>query len=156
MCEAGQAAPPTDEALLGWFLHERDIACPRCGYNIRNLTHDHCPECREELALTVRTRGLRLGWFLLALAPCAYSGIIAPIVLADLIYETRVLDRLVAWPWWAAAGVGFISGAAALLLLRRREQFLRKPISAQRAMAIWNWIAHGLLFALLLVLTWQG
>ncbi|HVP72415.1 MAG TPA: hypothetical protein VMS30_01665 [Phycisphaerales bacterium] len=146
-------ARPTDETLLGWFLHERDVACPRCGYNIRNLTHAFCPECREELALTVRTRGLRLGWFLLALAPLAYAGIIAPIMLADLIYETRVLDRIVTWPWWAAAGVGFACGATSLALLRRREHFLRRTVPLQRRLAMASWFALALLFAVLLALT---
>lgn len=145
---------PDNQALLGWFLHERDIACPRCGCNVRNLTHANCPECREELTLTIRTRGLRLGWFLLAIAPCAYCGIVAPILLADIVYELRTLDRIIAWPWFVATGVGFVSGACALSMIRRRERFLQRPVPSQKTRAISVWILHAMLFAGLLGMTW--
>ena len=39
-----------DEKLLA-FLRDRDIACPSCGYNVRNNTVGRCPECGEELTL---------------------------------------------------------------------------------------------------------
>jgi hypothetical protein len=116
---------------------------------------DNCPECREELTLAIRTRGLRLGWFLLAIAPCAYCGIIAPILLADIIYETRVLDRIVIWPWWAAAGVGFVSGAWAIMMLRQRERFLRRTVASQKSRAFANCIVHALLFLGLLAVVWR-
>lgn len=39
--------------LLRVFLAEQDISCPQCGYNLRTLTGDTCPECGERLALGV-------------------------------------------------------------------------------------------------------
>ena len=42
--------------LLLRFIHERNVHCPRCDYNLRNLTQPVCPECREELRLTVGAR----------------------------------------------------------------------------------------------------
>src|SRR5687767_8462552 len=53
------SAPPTvqrraDEVeLLLAFVRDRDAHCPRCDYNLRNLTQPVCPECREELTLSV-------------------------------------------------------------------------------------------------------
>ncbi len=52
-------APPEHEqpndadGLLLDFVRDRDVACPRCGYNVRNLTKPVCPECEEPLVLKV-------------------------------------------------------------------------------------------------------
>lgn len=74
-----------DAELLRAFLAERDVACPGCGYNVRDLTSKRCPECGLELALQLALvepkqaafvaglvgigaglgfNGLILGWFL--------------------------------------------------------------------------------------------
>ena len=42
-----------DEQLLCAYLADRDVACPRCGYNVRGLTGDTCPECGSQLMLTL-------------------------------------------------------------------------------------------------------
>lgn len=41
-----------DAAFLTAWLRERDVKC-RCGYNLRNLQSDRCPECGVTLRLTV-------------------------------------------------------------------------------------------------------
>lgn len=33
------------------YLHNRDAACPSCGYNIRSLTTDRCSECGSYLTV---------------------------------------------------------------------------------------------------------
>ena len=41
-----EATLPTSEAsLLQDFLRDRDVTCPRCAYNLRNLVGNRCPEC---------------------------------------------------------------------------------------------------------------
>lgn len=42
-----------DQSHLRQFLAERDALCPNCGYNLRGLTGDRCPECNEPLVLKV-------------------------------------------------------------------------------------------------------
>lgn len=42
-----------DGAALRAFLADRDVPCPGCGYNLRGLTTERCPECAERLALRV-------------------------------------------------------------------------------------------------------
>jgi hypothetical protein len=37
--------------LLRRFLLGRDVACPGCGYNLRDLTGGRCPECGQEIVL---------------------------------------------------------------------------------------------------------
>ena len=54
------AAPLTDPAaaaeaeLLRIYLASRDVECPQCKYNLRDLTGTRCPECGEELILRVQ------------------------------------------------------------------------------------------------------
>ena len=39
--------------LLRRYLAGRDVACPMCGYNLRDLLGDRCPECGDQLELVV-------------------------------------------------------------------------------------------------------
>jgi len=39
--------------LLRAFLVGRDVLCPACGYNLRDLLGERCPECGEEVVLQV-------------------------------------------------------------------------------------------------------
>ncbi len=42
---------PTDDAdLVRHYLAGRDLPCPRCGYNLRGLGGDGCPECGLQFA----------------------------------------------------------------------------------------------------------
>jgi hypothetical protein len=41
------------DGLLKAFLCDRDVACPQCDYNLRNLHGSRCPECGEVLTLGV-------------------------------------------------------------------------------------------------------
>ena len=44
---------PTDseDAFLVAYLRDRDVECPICQYNLRNLQTDRCPECGEHLTI---------------------------------------------------------------------------------------------------------
>ncbi len=35
------------------YLADRDSPCPKCGYNLRGLDSDKCPECGEAAALAI-------------------------------------------------------------------------------------------------------
>src|SRR5690349_2982947 len=46
--------PPAGERdWLVDYLAERDAPCPLCGYNLRGLVSDRCPECGREIRLRV-------------------------------------------------------------------------------------------------------
>lgn len=55
-----QDASIADRALR-LFLAQTDIACRSCGYNLRALTSDRCPECGMKLKLCLETTRVRLG-----------------------------------------------------------------------------------------------
>jgi hypothetical protein len=45
---------------LAGYLKGRDAPCPGCGYNLRDLIGERCPECGEALTvLSIRYRGPR-------------------------------------------------------------------------------------------------
>jgi predicted RNA-binding Zn-ribbon protein involved in translation (DUF1610 family) len=43
-----------DTELLRAYLTGREVPCPQCGYNLRDLTGNRCPECGEELTLRLQ------------------------------------------------------------------------------------------------------
>jgi len=55
-----EPAVPQHEELLRQFLAFRDVPCPVCGYNLRDLLGDRCPECGDQLLLRVNTVEPRL------------------------------------------------------------------------------------------------
>src|SRR6185369_3667260 len=64
----GVPTEPVDaDAMLHSFLAERDAACPGCGYNLRNLQGNRCPECGDELTLRVNLVEPKLGAFITGL-----------------------------------------------------------------------------------------
>lgn len=42
-----------EREFLRQFLAERDAHCPQCGYNLRALTSDVCPECGDRIVIRV-------------------------------------------------------------------------------------------------------
>ena len=53
--------------MLRAFLAEHDAPCPICGYNLRGVTLDICPECECPIELGVSSSSSFLGAWLLAL-----------------------------------------------------------------------------------------
>ncbi|MCZ6835812.1 MAG: hypothetical protein O7G85_08565 [Planctomycetota bacterium] len=45
------------DAVLHQFLADQDAPCPACGYNLRNLAKDNCPECGQAIKLHLQPAG---------------------------------------------------------------------------------------------------
>ncbi len=120
-----------------------------CGYNLRDLTQQQCPECRHELLLTVGVTKPMFLWFLLAMTPCTFAGIAAGLTLIPLIVEglagagppPAILVTLVL--------LGLVSALGGLMLIRHRFAFLRQKPRRQRVLAVAVWMIH-----VLAVLAW--
>ncbi len=50
--------PPTDAPLAAI---EVDLYCPKCGYNLRGLTGNRCPECGDDITI-IRERKSQIPW----------------------------------------------------------------------------------------------
>ena len=135
---------PADEAaLLLEFLRDRDVSCPLCGYNLRNLPAGTCPECREVLALAVGFRKPRFGWLLATVVPGCFSGISAALMMVVLVGELFFSPNPPApWPIWATDAFGWLSGLVALILVKYRYAFLQQPQATQRVWAVAVWLVH--------------
>jgi len=141
-------APPTTtpttgraEELLLDFLRDHDAACPVCGYNLRGLTRPVCPECRQDLVLTVGVARLRLRWLLIALAPGFFSGIAACFLS---LFTTAIYfeDGYVVPPFVGAVLFGWCSGVLAIVLAVRRNRFIARSRARQRWLALTIWLTH--------------
>ena len=123
------------------FLRDHDAACPVCGYNLRALSRPICPECRQELVLTVGATRLRLGWLFAAVAPGFFSGIAACFVLIPILgmfFEDGTLIP----PLIALDLFGWSSGVFAIIMAAKRNRFLAQSRARQRWFAIIVWLVH--------------
>ena len=122
-----------DASLLRAYLAARDQPCPRCWYNLRDLTGSRCPECGDELRLQVGLVEPRLAAYLVALSfACLGLGASA------LLGMVALLDAPASW-WgqacaFALIGLFVASAAATSVLLRKRLVFRRLSREAQ-----WGW-----------------
>jgi len=69
-------SPLDDDAELLRWLANRDAACPLCGYNLRALTSPRCPECGQQVRLSISAVDLHLAaWIVLLVFLCASGGL---------------------------------------------------------------------------------
>ena len=67
--------PASSDAQLIEFVRDRDVACPSCDYNLRGLTQSRCPECGEQVGLTVAlVDPYATAWIVLAVMICGSAG----------------------------------------------------------------------------------
>ena len=124
----------TEEQLLLEYLSSRDVACPRCAYNLRALTSPRCPECGEELKLKIATTEPYLkAWITLAASIAALAGV--GILFLCLI--TRF-----GWPPYMrisgdiATVFSFVSPVLLWPVIALRRKFAWMPRSAQWVIAV--------------------
>lgn len=140
-----------DRCLLD-FVRGRDVECPKCGYNLRNLTNAVCPECREELRLTVGLVKMRFGWFLATLIPGAFSGICAFLLLIPITLSSILGNQPAPIGIILLDTFGWLSGCFAVGLFLARHRFLRLSRHHQIAWASVMWSIHLAAFAIVLVI----
>ena len=82
--------PAAVDPLLVGYLAGRDVPCPACGYNLRDLAGGRCPECGDALALRLGSSEPRQGLLIAGLvglsAGAGLSGLL-------LVYEGIQLLR---------------------------------------------------------------
>ena len=135
-----QTAPTDADGLLLAFVADRDAPCPRCGYNVRNLTKPICPECEEPLLLKVGGRTYPVRWLLAAVAPGIFTGIMAGVM--------AVIFLIVGPPLFVPLGLiltgsfFLVSAAVAVAIIIRNRRFVRQPQPRQVMWAVLLWVIH--------------
>ncbi len=133
------------------FLQGRDHACPKCSYNLRNLTRPVCPECGEALALTVGRRKINDALIILTLAPCIFSSICTILLNCLIAYVVWYGSGGSPPMWiWGIDGFGLSSGIGGLLLFVKRRAFTKLDRGVQLFWALLAWGVHIAVFAVVL------
>ncbi|MCC6320675.1 MAG: hypothetical protein IT438_04470 [Phycisphaerales bacterium] len=109
------------------YLSTRDVSCPACGYNLRGLTADKCPECNQHLELRVALSEPRLGPYLAAMLGLLAGGGAAFVVVVGAVCISMVQG----WPrpdmTWTVFGLPSVMSVVLLVLaawlLRSRPWF---------------------------------
>ena len=119
---------PAQDALLLAFLKDRDVACPLCQYNLRDLTITTCPECGETIELAVRARDVVVqAWTTLVVALSLPAGVGVYVVLIGIRRGWPSLHDPDAPVFYTF--IGMIPLAVTAVAMRRK--FLRLSRSAQ-------------------------
>ena len=147
--EDGDVVAVSDaERRLRHYLADQDIGCPKCGYNLRGLEDDSCPECGERAELVLR----------LADARGALGALVVTIVGLSLTLGMTSLACFNILGFWIITGrlfhsiqlivmqlivFGFFVGTIIILVVvarrRGRAWFERRRRRSQKALAIAAW-----------------
>ncbi len=142
---------PHDADLLTAYLSERDEPCPLCGYNLRNLTSNRCPECGDFIRLSIVSIEPRLAAYITTLVACClgFGG--------GTLFGIVVLIRAPSY-WWSTAAARVLLAqwvvSAALLpyLLARRRRFRGLSRRAQWLLAVGACVLFASLSAMFVLL----
>jgi hypothetical protein len=108
------------------YLAEQDIECPGCGYNLRGLTGECCPECGQALVLRVGLAEPKMGAFVAGLIGLA-SGFGFNMFLAGWTLWA-ILVQGMGQIWWIfemLIGSTVVLGFGMWLLVRGRDRLAR-------------------------------
>lgn len=116
------------------YLQGRDVPCPACGYNLRDLGGARCPECGRDLKPSVGTvEPIMRNWLILL------CGSVAPAAMG-LFFLVVIAQQ--GWPRGEPAGFQFAmlyyvaNVAIAPVVLSSRRKFLRLGGGVQRTLAV--------------------
>jgi hypothetical protein len=136
---AGPNVPSTPverQTMLLTFLRGRDVPCPVCGYNLRDLTTARCPECGDELQLQVGAVERAQGWYIVALlAACLGVG-------GSLLFSMLALVHAPSNWWIRSLGAQLLlvqlglAGVTTALLLIYRRRIVRSSTQTQRLLGV--------------------
>lgn len=127
-----------ESELLKQLLALREYPCPVCGYNLKGIESDKCPECGANLDINIISADLKLGPWLAALLGFGLPLGFASITVA-LFCVFAIGSNFFNSSDWLIAGLlallALIEGLALRVLVRYRRRFWRMPIKSQRQTA---------------------
>jgi len=145
-------AVENENDLLTHYFANRDISCPTCGYNLRDLRGDHCPECGQTLEIVLRNHSdVSVQWV------WAFSASCLAVPIGMTVLGVSSFIKSYQWPaippydidWLkiifaAAYLIGMLPG---LDMLVTRQRFIRYSFTKQ------EWVARGIILYQVIVLS---
>ena len=154
--------PSPDSDLLQAYLAGRDAPCPVCGYNLRGLDSQKCPECGARLTLRIGA-DVRLGPWIAALLgmalPLGFLGMTCLIFLITPVVSLIRGEHPEAALFVAAlVSLVFASGYGIVVarVVRSRSRFLRQSRSRQVHAAIGYAVSGPFILVLLYLIIVYG
>jgi hypothetical protein len=138
----------SDEEVVVLYLSTRDVPCPSCRYNLRQLTTARCPECGARLEMSIRAPVEGMGAWIACLLACALPAGVGCFVVCELIYELMWKSSRLSLgaifhhmsPERITIFAYFIAMIAVVLeLIVRRRGFIRLRKTTQVILAILAW-----------------
>ena len=130
-----------DVDFLRNFLAGRDAPCPNCGYNLRDLTGDRCPECGQALILRIQLAEPKMAAFLTGLvglsAGAGFSGLLL-IYFFLIVWLKGISGAGAGWIWTDVIGLA-VQGAALFVWLRLRARLRVMSAGSRWALALACW-----------------
>lgn len=120
-------------APLVEYLSHRDEACPSCGYNLRGLKTDRCPECHELLRLRVGLAEPKLGTFIAGLVGLAAGAGFSILLVGFGLFMVATRNHNANMPkFFGITGGGFVvEGLLALAWVRQRRRVSRWSLATR-------------------------
>jgi hypothetical protein len=151
----------TDEQMLLAFVATRDVRCPACGYNLRQLHSNTCPECGNALRLSVGlVDSVGRAWITALVAALIPAGCGLPFLVA-------ITIALFSGASWSAVDLdpgitiiilytaGCLVGALLLLTNRRiymrQSKIFRNTVATSIVLADAAWVIGILAYSLWLL-----
>ncbi|MCL4221515.1 MAG: hypothetical protein KJZ65_09090 [Phycisphaerales bacterium] len=130
------------------FLADHDAPCPGCGYNLRGLEGDQCPECGERLELRIGMADPKLSQFIGGLIGLAAGLGFHGLFLIWVGYVAAV-GTFSMWDALPPLVVGLVVSSAALFAWTGlRARMRRLPLSRRRLLVFvcWAWSIGSVLW----------
>ncbi len=128
-----------DEPQLIAYLAGRDVLCPQCDYNLRDLRAARCPECGEQLVLRVNLAETKQRLLIAGLiALSAGSGLNGLLIIY---FFVRMMMQPNWGNWWkpflVVNGIGLIvEGGMLAVWLWQWRRIRRMPLAARIRLTI--------------------
>jgi hypothetical protein len=150
--DSGILSPPGNAAgdagdtdLLRTFLADRDVSCPQCGYNLRDLRGRRCPECGEDLVLRVNVAEPRQAALITGLvglsAGAGFSGLLLLYLFILTLRDRSWSDPNLAKFVGITAGGLVVEGIALVVWLWYWRRIRRASRGVRIALAVGCWVS---------------
>ena len=126
--------------LLFTFLQDRDVDCPNCKYNLRDLTSNACPECGLIITLSVQLAEPKLAAFIAGLVPLAMSAGFSGLLFLYGMAMNLVYSYLPSEFFLVTVVPALVSGCLLLLWIRWRRWTRRWPRRGRIIAIIFCWL----------------
>ena len=136
------ADPPEVDKYLLLFVRGRDVWCPGCAYNLRDLASDRCPECGQELEVSLRLVEPRQGLLIAGLVGLAAGAGLGGLLLVYGFLVAVVMRQPTygMGRFFAINSVGFVAhGIVLLLWVRNWGRICRASPGLRRTMVFVCW-----------------